>query len=114
MVGFKKQVRLLFIPIINCSIIFIIVFKNKFFFKHGWQFKLFPYLLVSVLLYLPFSIINESFLIPYFQRFIEIYGYSWVINLISFYPFTVIASALLLFAQKRLIKLEHKETFENT
>lgn len=114
MVGFKKQVRLLFIPIINCSIIFIIVLKNKYFFKHGWQFKLFPYLLVSVLLYLPFSIMNESFLIPYLQHFIEIYGYSWVINLISFYPFTVIASALLLFAQKRLIKLEHKEMFENT
>ena len=111
MIGFKKQVKLLCIPVINCLIIFIFVFKNRDFFKIGWQFKLFPYLLASVLLYLSFSIINETFLIPYFQHFTEMYGYSWVISLILFYPFSVIVSALLLFAQKRLIKSEHKETF---
>ena len=111
MVNLKKQKRILFVPIVNCLIIFIIVFKNKHYLKHGWQFKLLPYCIIGVLLCFPFIFINENILASYYDIFVQQYGFSWIIGLIEFYPFSVICDTMLLVAQKKLIKPEYKKLF---
>lgn len=110
MISYKKQLKILFIPILNCSIIFIVFFKNKFFLKKNWQLKLIPYYLGSILLFLPFFIIFDL-LTPYFQLFIIEYGFSWFVSLVKFYPFSLIASSMLIIAQKRLVKTEYIKVF---
>ena len=111
MVNFKKQKSILFIPIVNCLIIFIIIFKNKYYLKNGWQFKLLPYCIISVMLYFPFRFVNENILASYYNLFIQLYGFSWIIGLIEFYPFSVIGGTMLLVAQKKLVKTEYKKLF---
>ncbi|MEE0946700.1 MAG: hypothetical protein U0M42_07760 [Acutalibacteraceae bacterium] len=111
MVGYRKQLKLLFIPILNCSIIFIIVFKNRNFLKNNWQLKLLPYLLVISSVYLLSSIINEKIFSLLYELFNQSLGFSWIISLIEFYPFSVIACSVLLLAQKRLIKLDYQKDF---
>ncbi len=86
------------------------ILKNRYFLKNGWQFKLFPYLLVSIPIFLLSSTINEIFL-PFYEFLSQFHGTALVIHIIEFYPFSVMASSILLLAQKRLIKPEHQKEF---
>ncbi len=106
MISYKKQKRLLWIPLINISILFIVA---KYFVNY-WQIKLFPYMIAVGVCAIPVLELHQL-LDPYIQEWMKTIGFAWLPPLVFFYGVSLLGMGALLLAQKRLIREEYKELF---
>lgn len=94
MVSINTQKKLLFIPFVNCSILFIAWFINSKHMINGWQTKLFLYMASAVILSIPLILLEKA---------LNTLMSPDLIRLIIFYIFSVLACFFLILAQKKLL-----------
>ena len=93
MISIKLQKILVFFPLLNCSIIFIAFFINSKYMKDDWCWVLIKYMFLGFVLSIPFILL--------FGHFEDIFTLD--LSLITFYIFSLINSAMLVYAQKKLL-----------
>lgn len=93
MISIKIQKILAFIPLINCSILFISFFINSKFMREGWLFVLIKHIFLGFVSSLPFI-----FLLWYLEDVL-----TFDLSFLTFYIFSVINAFSLILAQNKMI-----------
>ena len=94
MINLKFQKRILFIPLLNVAILFIVVFYNSKCMKKNWFIKSLVYCTI---------ILVAGTILLYAKDFVERYIESLFIDFLFFYAFTVVCCSVLIHIQKRFL-----------
>lgn len=100
MISIKSQKKLMFIPIINVSIMFIMIFINSKFMKKGWKLKAIISLYISMLITIPLLFIKDWLATVINQK--------TVVDLLLYYIFSLIIVIPLIILQNKMIDVPSK------